>query len=516
MTTTSPSRRAEVPDLLRAEWTKFRTVRGWALAAVVSTLATVLLGLAFAAAATSYCSHGDVEVECPATLLGPDGEPVEDRFYFVHRTLTGDGSITARVTSMNGLITYPPPDHDEIVAGVEPWAKAGVIVKDGTRQGARYASVLVTGQHGVRMQHDFTADTAGGPDGVSPTAPRWLRLTRAGDVLTGAESTDGTHWTTVDTTVLAGLPAAVEIGMFVASPGDLSVEHDVVGGVAAAVRLATVTAAFDQVDVRGSTTAAWRSDDVGAVLEESGQIHHPGSVVESAGRFTVSGHGDIAPLVGGGGSGIESTLVGQLVGLVVLIVAAAQFGAAEYRRGLIRTTLLAEPRRGRVLIAKSAVLGGVGFAAGLLAAAVTVPLGVAILRAGGNQIPPVGALTWLRVVAGTGLLWAAVAVLAGGLGILLRRGVAAVLASVALVVVPYILAVAFALPDATAQWLLRLTPAAGFAIQQSAQEYPQVLARYVPAVGYFPLSPWGGFAVLCGIAALVVWLAAQRLRRGDA
>ena len=51
------------------------------------------------------------------------------------------------------------------------------------------------------------------------------------------------------------------------------------------------------------------------------------------------------------------------------------FITAEYRRGLIRTTLAASPRRGRVLAAKAVVLGAVTFVAGLVAAAVAVPLG---------------------------------------------------------------------------------------------------------------------------------------------
>ena len=44
------------------------------------------------------------------------------------------------------------------------------------------------------------------------------------------------------------------------------------------------------------------------------------------------------------------------------------FMTAEYRRGLIRTTLAASPRRGRVLAAKALVVGAVAFVAGLLGA----------------------------------------------------------------------------------------------------------------------------------------------------
>jgi ABC-type transport system involved in multi-copper enzyme maturation permease subunit len=72
------------------------------------------------------------------------------------------------------------------------------------------------------------------------------------------------------------------------------------------------------------------------------------------------------------------------------------------------------------------------------------------------------------------------------------------------------------LPAGAARWLLRITPAAGFAIQQSLPQYPQVSNAYTPSSGYYPLAPWAGFAVLCGYAALALGLAIVLLRRRDA
>jgi hypothetical protein len=46
--------------------------------------------------------------------------------------------------------------------------------------------------------------------------------------------------------------------------------------------------------------------------------------------------------------------------------------------------------------------------------------------------------------------------------------------------------------------------------------YPQVTASYTPADGYYPLSPLGGFAVLCGYTALALGVAMFLLRRRDA
>jgi uncharacterized membrane protein len=71
-------------------------------------------------------------------------------------------------------------------------------------------------------------------------------------------------------------------------------------------------------------------------------------------------------------------------------------------------------------------------------------------------------------------------------------------------------------PAAASDWLLRVTPAAAFAVQGTSVRYPQVSNAYLPFFGYYPLPPWAGFAVLCGYAALAMALAAVLLRRRDA
>jgi hypothetical protein len=72
------------------------------------------------------------------------------------------------------------------------------------------------------------------------------------------------------------------------------------------------------------------------------------------------------------------------------------------------------------------------------------------------------------------------------------------------------------LPVGAADWLLRVTPVAGFSIQQTVQRYPLVAASYTPRNGYYPLPPLAGFAVLCAWAALALAVAALLLRRRDA
>lgn len=503
--------------VLRAEWTKLRTVRGWVVTLVAAALVIVSLGLLIAAGDRASCDGGPNGEACAAVPVGPDGGAVQDRFSFVHQSLTGDGTITVRLTSLTGIITYPPPGHDEIVPAVVPWGKAGIMLKDGTDPGSAYAAVMLTGDHGARMQHSFTHDTAGRPGGASAASPRWLRLIRSGDTITGQESTDGARWTGIGSVRLDGVPDAMQVGLFVASPCDLTVRPEV-GGSVEECRFTQATAVFDHVVVRGDTSQGAWSDT--QVADDDGQTdwekEHPNGLVRSGGTFTVSGSGDIAPLGDNGAAPIERTLTGTFAALAMVIVVAVMFVSTEYRRGLVRTTLLASPRRGRVLAAKAAVIGMVAVVVGLVGTAVAITLGTRVLRTNGIYVLPVSHATELRVVLGTAALMAVTAVLALAVAALLRRSIAAVTITVLAMVLPYFLAIGAIVPEGAADWLMRVTPAAGFAIQQSIPAYPQVVGHYAPSTGYYPLSPGAGFAVLCGYAALALGLAVLRLRRGDA
>ncbi|MFI6317413.1 hypothetical protein ACIBG8_07830 [Nonomuraea sp. NPDC050556] len=490
--------------MIRAEWTKFRTVRGWVAAMAAAALLMIGLGLLAANGSSGSCDGAPGSV-CPVVLTGPEGEQVNDRFEFVHRTLDGDGAITARVAELTGIITYPPPNHDQIVTGVVPWAKAGVMIKDGTRPGSRYAAVTLTGAHGVRMQHNFVHDTAGG-EGA------WLRLTRTGDTLTGHVSPDGKRWTPIGDADLTGLPRTVQIGLFVTSPCDLTLKQGDLGGTIGQCRFTQATATFDHVTPAGG----WTATDVGFAghLTDWERLHTPNGLITSGDTLTVSGTGDIGPSTEG--QPIETTLSGLIAALLVVIVVAVLFITAEYRRNLIHTTLLAFPRRTGVLAAKAAVIAAVTFATGLIAAAVVVPVCSAILRANGIPLRPVSTLTELRVIAGAAAFMAVAAVFALAVGALLRRSAWGVIVAAVTIVLPYTLATTSILPVEAARWLLRLTPAAGLAAMQSIPAYEQVVSNYAPQLGYYPLPPWGGLAVLCAYAAGVLALATVRLRRRDA
>jgi ABC-type transport system involved in multi-copper enzyme maturation permease subunit len=507
--------------LLRAEWTKFRTVRGWVIATVVAMLVTSLLGVYTGARSQEGCPNGPCH---PVIPTGPGGEAVTDTFYFVHRPLTEAGSITVRVASLSGLVqtTMTSQGQGQTHRALQPWSKAGLIVTAGAGQGSAYAAVMVTGGHGTQMQWNYTGGTAGLAGLVSTASPRWLRLIRAGDALTGYDSADGTNWIKIGTVDLARLPSTVQAGLFVTSPQYTPPPNQAISGGFGNTSYPTdATAAFDRVSLRGGWPGGgWTGTFAGGGNPASGNPGYPTMDTtgfhQADGTFTVTGSGDIAPGAVGG-TPVNQTLAGVFIGLIAVVVIGALFITAEYRRGLIRATFAASPRRGRVLAAKALVLGAVTFIAGLAGAAVAVWLGDRLLRTNGSAIYPASPLTVVQVIAGTAGLFAVAAVFALGVGALLRHGAGTVTVVITAIILPYLLTVAFpVLPAGAADWLLRLTPAAGFAIQQAVPQYSQVDASYTPFNGYYPLAPWAGFAVLCGYAALALGLAVFLLRRRDA
>lgn len=500
----SHNRDTDVPGFVaqvHAEFTKFRTVRGWVATLVAAIVVFVLL--AFLSAWASRSTG-------PTVATGPSGEPVSDSYTFVHQPLAGDGSITVRVSALSGAhrSTSPRSGRAQLQPGLAPWAKAGLIIEPDTSQGTSYAAVMVTGSHGVRMQYDYTHDRRGLSGLVGLSSSRWLRLTRAGDLITGYDSLDGAHWSEIGTARLTGLPHTVQAGLFVTSP-----LHFAAGADAGTPTAATAT--FDHLQAQGELLhQSWTGDAIAGA--------YPGLPSasfwqqRSASAFTIAGSGDIAPLAGGidpHWSG-ASVVNGTIAAMLVVIVLAALFVTSEYRRSLIRTTLTASPRRGRVLAAKAVVAGALAFVSGAIATALAEVITRHVFAANGNYLFPQSAPATARIILGTGLFLALAAALVAALASILRRSLATVVAGFAFVMLPGILATS--LSAGAASWLMRFTPTAAFAIQAALPRLAQVDSAYTIRNGYFPISGWAGLAVLAGYTAIAFAAATWLLHRRDA
>ena len=449
-----------------AEWTKLRTVPRWGLTLLAAVLITILLAL-LSASGSSTSTDGDA----------PPPTDYVDAGHYLFRPLSGDGSITARVTAQDNT---------------GKTAKAGLMIRKGADPGTSYAAVLVTPGDGVRLQSDFHKDTAGS----SSTAPRWLRLDRAGTTITGYESADGSTWDKIGSTKLDDLGQTVEIGMFVTSPDEIRIERsfgsESIGGHATVGR-----ATFDQVSTTSAqpqATAPWQDRD-------RSPRGGAGGSTQANGTFTLSGSGDIAPFKYGEDVA-RMSFSGVSAGLVAIVAVSILSITSEYKRGLIRLTFAAGPRRGQVLAAKAVVLAAVTFVAGLLASFGAFVLSQPILHKNGFNSVSLSDGTVLRAVVGTAGLMAVVAVLSLAVGMILRHSAAAITAVVVLLFVPQILA--SGLPLSAALWLGRVTPAAGFSIQETVAQYDS------------PIAPWAGFGVLCAYAAAALAAAYWLVRRRDA
>ena len=542
--TVAPHRSPLTPEresfwhLVHAEWTKFRTVRGWVIAVLV-TIVAIGAGAFLGADVSGGCggghaaSSGASAAACPAQPTGPGGVPVQDVFYFAHQPVTGNGTITVQMTSLTGqfIVGTSNGGFQTAPGGLQPWSKAGIIIKQNTSQGSAYAAMMVTGSNGVRMQWDYVNDTpglgkgAGEAGGVSASSPRWLRLARDGDTISGYDSADGTHWTLAGTATLPGLTSTVQAGLFAAGtsiesyPADFRVADvpDNFGAMA--------TGVFRHIRLSWPATG-WTGTNVGGAGPNGNGAPLPGTLRQRAGTITVAGDGDISPAAGntyaGSGQSLQRALAGTFFGLIPLIVVAAMFITAEYRRGLIHVSLTAAPRRGRLLAAKAVVIGAVGFVAGLVAATLALAVGTHLLH--GNLQWPVSLLTEARMVAGTGALLAVAAVLALAIGTIVRRSAAAVAIVILVIFVPFLLAFN-PLPGSQPQgsgpgggggWPLQITPAAALSVQQAVPQFHQLIAIYSLNAGYYPLAPWAGLAVECAWAAAALALAFFLLRRRDA
>jgi ABC-type transport system involved in multi-copper enzyme maturation permease subunit len=254
----------------------------------------------------------------------------------------------------------------------------------------------------------------------------------------------------------------------------------------------------------------------------------PGTLRQSAGTLTVASFGDIGPAAGnaygGNGQSLQRALDGTFFGMIPLIVVAAMFMTAEYRRRLIWVSLTAAPRRGRLLAAKAVAIGAVAFVAGLVAATLAIAVGLPLLRRAGPLAWPVSLLTEARMVAGTGALLAVAAVLALAIGTIVRRSAPAVAIVIVVIIVPYLFAFGplsgsqpqGSGPGGGGGWPLQVTPAAALSVQQAVPQFHQLIAVYPLVNGYYPLAPWAGLAVECAWAAAALALAYYLLRRRDA
>jgi regulation of enolase protein 1 (concanavalin A-like superfamily) len=196
---------------------------------------------------------------------GTDIYQATDQFRFVYRTLTGDGSITAKIEAQQPTNQY---------------AKAGVMMRVGTDTGAMEVHMVTmpntpnTTATPKQVEWNYriaTADANAHTLAITPAIQpsTWVRITRKGDVFTGEYSADGVTWTSASLTTT---PQTIPMG------STLNVGVLVCSHVAGTLGMAM----FSNVKVTGNVGAAdWQKTDIGWTFDAT-------TVVNTADTFYVT------------------------------------------------------------------------------------------------------------------------------------------------------------------------------------------------------------------------------------
>jgi fibronectin type 3 domain-containing protein len=174
-----------------------------------------------------------------------------DQFNLASTPVAGNTSLIAEVTSLTNT---------------DPWAKAGLMLRDGSASNAANVAVVATPGNGVSFQWRTAAGASSNYMNLpnipvpTPTAPVWLELTRSGNVFTASYSTNGTTYTVIgsqtialNNSLLAGLAVTAHNNNLLATATFANVAIPASGGTVAIPAQPTIVA----TGAAGAVNLSW-------------------------------------------------------------------------------------------------------------------------------------------------------------------------------------------------------------------------------------------------------------------
>jgi len=202
-------------------------------------------------------------------IIDPRWTTYHDEFHFAYKQLSGEGSIIAKIESLNNT---------------DPLAKAGVMIRETLEADSPYAMVALTPTEGVVFQ---SRGEKGGltiiSQQVDVNAPHWVRISRQQNTFTGDHSDDGVNWVGVQgehpSSATIYMSANSYIGLV------LTAHHPV----------AIASAVFSNVGTGGSGTVSpagpfTQSQDIGILSNDPGRLYV--IVEDNTGSFKLVEHPD--------------------------------------------------------------------------------------------------------------------------------------------------------------------------------------------------------------------------------
>lgn len=198
----------------------------------------------------------------------------------------------------------------------------------------------------------------------------------------------------------------------------------------------------------------------------------------------------------------QRTLFGIILGQLIMVVFGAMAITSEYSTGMVRTSLTAQPRRAPVFWAKLLVVSAVAFVVGEVISFVSFLISSSFWRGKGVSLS-LSTPHAMQAVVGGGLYLAGSAILAFGLGAVLRHTAGAITSGVGLLFVLTIL-VNF-LPQSWQDHLDKWLPFNSGGQVWATQHQPGT-----------DLGAWTGFGVFMIYGAVAVLLGGYIFRNRDA
>lgn len=131
-----------------------------------------------------------------------------DGFHFRYAELTGDGFVQVRLLGQSDT---------------DPWAKAGLMIRDNLTAGSAHALLAGTTANGLALQHRPVAGQASLHEPLGAyNYPVWLRLVRSGTTIIAYLSPDGVNWTASGTVLSPAMADPVYIGLAATSHNNVA------------------------------------------------------------------------------------------------------------------------------------------------------------------------------------------------------------------------------------------------------------------------------------------------------
>ncbi|MFC1635369.1 hypothetical protein ACFL5Z_11050 [Planctomycetota bacterium] len=180
-------------------------------------------------------------VEGPAgtytmTAAGIDIWDLADEMHYAYKMLSGIGSMSVKVESLQNT---------------DPFAKAGVMIRNSLDPDSANVALLLTPENGVRFQYrQIAGDITDREFDDTLVAPYWVKLERdLGSGFRGYTSPDGVNWQQLTLRPSVTMNSDVYIGLALTS-------H--VAGV-------TCEAVFSNVTTTGNISGQWTNQDIGII-----------------------------------------------------------------------------------------------------------------------------------------------------------------------------------------------------------------------------------------------------------